>query len=278
MKKQVVIIASAWMLSIGSIKAQITLDFTVDSTIYGYYFYPTKISDNETKYVFLDTVNNTFSLYNLDLTPFLTNITPPDSIFDGLFFYHIMYITRSLFDCDSTNIEYLFSSQNAPGQPLWIARTDGTILFYADSAQGPYCLGCPGGTTLQRPVLNTENGAKLFIMKYSHPGITNISVYSLCGKLPNGSEEFEFKSHQASYIDVFPNPSAMQLNFAIMLPDNINNYELIILNSNSQEVMRERILKTEFSIDVGDYSSGTYYYSLASKNGVLQTGKFILTK
>ena len=107
-------------------KTQITLDNTVSSTLYGYLFYPAKISATETKYVFLDTVNDKFSLYNLDFTPFLTNISVPHPLRFGdpsnTAFYHVMYITRTLFDCDSATIEYMFSAQNAAWNPFWIMR------------------------------------------------------------------------------------------------------------------------------------------------------------
>lgn len=280
MKKQLFTLVSAWMFCTVSVKAQITLDFTVDSTIYGYYFYPTKISDNETKYVFLDTTTNSFSLYNLDMTPFLIDISVPHQIFNsdgtgGGFFYHIMYITRSLFDCDSSTIEYLYSAQDEPYQPLWIIRTDGTVLLHADSSRGPYCLGCPGGTTLQRPILNTENGAKLFIMKHPIPGysINHISVYSLCGSLPNA---YDFRLDlAANYVELFPNPSSMQLNFNVTLPDNLNEYSLIIFDSHAHQLTNEKLGNSRmFSVDVRQYDSGTYYYSFASKDNVIQSGKF----
>jgi hypothetical protein len=279
MKK--VLFALMLLISINS-KAQITLDFTVDSTWYGYLFYATKISDNETKYVFLDTTSNTFSLYNLDMSPFMTNISVPSPLFFNGWF-HIMYITRSLFDCDTSNIEYLYASQNSGANPLRVMRTDGTVLLQVDTAVGPYCLGCPGGTTLLRPILTTESGTKLLTMWAggSSTGHRPVSVYSLCGNLPLNSEMYEFPDDEmADYIQIFPNPSSMQLNFKINLPDNIYSYELILLNSNSQEVHRKKLGTSEsnFSIDVRNFSSGTYYYSLASKNRILKTGKFILNK
>ena len=274
------------MLNTANIKAQITLDFKVDTTFYGYLFYPVKISDKETKYVFLDTVNDKFSLYNLDMTPFILNISVPHPLRFGdpsnTSFYHVMYITRSLFDCDTTDIEYLFAAENAPNNPLWVIRTDGTILFNADSTRGPYCLGCPGGTTLLRPILTTESGTKLVLMKdySSSTGSRNISIYSICGSLPMGEEEYNFSQNPSAFVQIYPNPSSMQLNFEISLPDNLNKYELIIMNGNSQELMRQHILfsHTQHTLDVQNYPSGTYYYSFASKDRVMQTGKFVIVK
>lgn len=118
-------------------------------------------------------------------------------------------------------------------------------------------------------------------MKNPIPGfsINNISVYSLCGSLPNDIYDFNLEQG-VNYVEVFPNPSSMQLNFKVSLPDNLNDYELMIFNSNSRECKREKIgvSGTIYSFDVRGYSSGTYFYSLASKNKVVQTGKFILVK
>jgi hypothetical protein len=264
--------------------SQITLEHTVDSTLYGYYFYPTKISANETKYVFLDTATNTFSLFNLDFTPFLTNIIVPSPIKDTVngftVFYHIMYITRTLFDCDSTNIEYLYSAQNDPWLPLWVQRTDGTTLLHVDSTRGPYCLGCPGGTTLLRPILTTEQGTKLVLMKNPGVGVTNISVYSLCGSLP--SNEYEIVDQKNGTVEVFPNPSASKVYFNINYPDNINTYSLTVLNNSSGIVSRLSLkssIKT-YSIDTFTYSNGIYYYSLMDEktNTIIDTGSFIISK
>jgi len=281
MKTKFLILVCACLFGTTQVKAQITLDINIDTNGLGYVWYPAKISNNETKFVFLDTINDKFSLYNLDLTPFLTNIPVPYSLCNNGYFYHIMYITRTLFDCDSTNIEYLFAAQNQIFKPLWVMRTDGTVLLYADSAQGPYCLGCPGGTTFIKPILQTENGTKLIVMKcINQTGIYKHSIYSLCGTLPVGEDEFDFTNQQQEYVRIFPNPTTMQLNFQIMLPDNLNQYELVILDSESKELRRQKveILTNYFSIDVNSYSSGTYYFSLISKDKILQTGKFIITK
>lgn len=268
-------------------KAQITFDYTVDSTFYGYLFYPAKIGNNETKYVFLDTVANVFSLYNIDFSPFLLNISVPHPLhsFAGPYeyFYHIMYISRTLFDCDSTNIEYLFSSQDDPFHPLWVMRTDGTVLFLADSSRAPYCLGCPGGTSLLRPILETELGTKLVIMKdyQTTTGARNISFYSLCGSLPNGIQEFDFTGQgQQNFVKVFPNPNAGELSFDVSVPDNLNNYELRIVDNNLRELRSQKIKNNQsiYHLNVNDFATGTYYYSLSSNKTILQSGKFILNK
>ena len=282
------IILSMLFLHANTIEAQINLEFTVDSTFYGYLFYPTKISDTETKYVFLDTVADNFSLYNLDLSPFKLNIQVPYSLQnpDGnsAWFYHVMYITRSLFDCDTSNIEYLYSAQNYPGVPIWVMREDGTVLFTADSSRAPYCLGCPGGTNLLRPILETENGAKLVIMRdyQTSTGAKNISIYSLCGSLPNGIDENGSLQENSSqqYVMLYPNPGLNQVTFDITLPDNLNDYSLNVIDSNSRLVGRTKVdkINSHFSIDTSSLTNGTYFFTLSSIKFHLQSGEFIISK
>jgi hypothetical protein len=82
------------------------------------------------------------------------------------------------------------------------------------------------------------------------------------------------------YVTVFPNPTSMKLTFQFTLPDNLNEYEIIILNSNAQEVKREKINSRclEYIMDTDKLGSGTYYYSLCTKLKSYQSGKFTVTK
>ncbi|MEO8085941.1 MAG: T9SS type A sorting domain-containing protein [Bacteroidota bacterium] len=281
MKKNLSIFYVFLILLMAGTKAQsqITLEHTIDSTLYGYTFYPAKISNTETKYVFLDTATNTFDIYNLDFSPFMTNISVPHSLNNGnSYFYFILYLSRTLFDCDSSNIEYMFTAQNEPGQQLWIMRTDGTVLFHADSTRGPYCLGCPGGTSLLRPILVTENGTKMILMKDNFAAGRAISIYSICGTPPD--PVYEIPNEGLNYLDIYPNPASMQINFNFHPRDNLNNYELDILNNNSQLLKKIKLGNSDkiFDFNVRDFSNGIYYFSLSAKNNVLQTGSFIISK
>src|ERR1017187_4905280 len=100
-------------------KAQITLQFTLDSVAINNQFYCTDLGNNDFKYVLVDTFINGFHLYNMNMTPYLTvNIpTTYGKIASG---YLPIYITKTLFDCDSTNIEYVYEDQlNALKTPFY---------------------------------------------------------------------------------------------------------------------------------------------------------------
>ncbi len=127
-----------------------------------------------------------------------------------------------------------------------------------------------------RPIRNTSDGAKLFLYKHAAPW--PIYIYSLCGTLP--TEVLDFTDYNLSFVKIFPNPSSGELTFQITSPDNINQYQLVILDNNAKEIMRQKInlSNDKYTIDVKILSSGTYFYSLCTKDKTYQSGKFIITK
>lgn len=276
MKKLFIILSLAVLVQSNKASAQITLDTTITPLDgFGYDFYTVQISGTETKYLFADSVTNTFNLYNMDFTPFMTNIAVPEPF--ATWTFQVIYVTRSLFDCDSTNIEYVYeSSLGSNNHPFYIMRTDGTQLFKLDSAIGPFCLGsCLGLSDVIKPIRNTSAGAKLFL---HHGQGQAVNIYSLCGTLPE--DVFDFTHLNQSFMKIFPNPTSSTLTFQITLPDNINEYELVVLDNNANEIKREKVgLGNDIHvIDVSNFSSGTYYYSLCTKSKSYQSGKFVLTK
>ncbi len=162
-------------------KAQITLDYSNDTLAFGGSgFLCIDIGENESKYISINRNTNSFSLYNMDMSPFMTDIMIPvtDSIKDG---FVVMYVTRTLFDCDSSNIEYVYSDPVTLYQPFRILRTDGTLLLYVDSARGPYGFGGgTGGSITVRPIKKTSDGTKLFLDKIIPGGGNRIDRVGVC--------------------------------------------------------------------------------------------------
>lgn len=275
MKKTLIIIFCFLSFWVKKADAQITLDTIISPLGIGFDFYTVQISEDETKYYFADTNTNTFSLYNMDFTPFIENIAVPEPFAN--FGYFALYISRTLFDCDSTNIEYLYQATGFNDKPVRIVRTDGTILFELDSAVAPYCNGlCLGWSDIIVPIRNTSNGTKLFLNKYDPNGRQKIHIYSLCGELP--TKTYDLPISKDYIVKIYPNPTSKYLNFQINLPDNRHRYELFIFDSNSKEIKREYIdnTKINYSIDVSDFSPGTYFYSIRNEYGSYKSGKFIL--
>ncbi|GIV35570.1 MAG: hypothetical protein KatS3mg031_3105 [Chitinophagales bacterium] len=278
MKKLLLIITTVLIFNPGSINGQITLDTVINNTLgIGYGFKLVQISEDETKWYFADTSTNTFSLYNMDFTPFITNVAVPEPFLFSNGRMQVLYITRTLFNCDSSNIEYAYYSAANVGKPFRIMGIDGTLLFQLDSANGPFLYGATlGGSDVIRPIVNTSAGAKLFLQKY--PLLNTFYVYSLCGTLP--VDVFDFADFDQGIVKIYPNPSSGLLTFQINPPDNINEYELVIFDANAKEVRRETVgfWNSRFTIDVRNFSSGSYFYSLQTKNKPYQSGKFYLNK
>lgn len=279
MKKSLLLIAGLFMFFMWNVKGQITLDTIIVPTVSrGSDFYTVQISRDETKYYFADTLTNTFSLYNMDFTPFLTNISVPEPFaITSSSAMQVLYLTRTLFDCDSTNIEYAYYSTLNVNKTFRIMRTDGTVLLEVDSANGPYCIGsCLGLTDVFVPIRNTSDGAKLFLQKLN-PN-EHIYIYSLCGELP--VDIFDLAQYQPSFVNVFPNPGMGLLTFQINITDNMQEFDLVIVDGNAKEIKRMKIepQTKKYILDTENLSSGFYYYSLCNKNKVFQSGKFILSR
>lgn len=253
-------------------QGQITLDTIVHPwNLIGYDFYPIHISDTETKYYFQDTLTNTFSLYNLDFSPFLLGVPVPEPFQPFVYNFEVIYLSRSLFDCDTSNIEYAYtaigSGSTGAYQSFYIMRTDGTQLFKLDSAIAPYCFGCLNGSQEIRPIINTDSGAKLFL--YYPSNTNNLHIYSLCGALPISLDKINEGRNQ-NFIQLFPNPNSGLLTFNVSLPSNTEEFNLIIFDSNSSAILRKNLsfLNHNYTIGLRNYSSGIYFYSLCTKNKI----------
>lgn len=253
-------------------------------------FFLTNLGNNDYKYVIytygFSAGASSFSLYNLDHSPFILNIPMP-VVSDSLnYAYRLGYVSSTLFDCDSANVEYaimLDIPTPAVSPNFAVYRTDGTLIFSKDSVGTIFCVGCGSGSWETHPIMNTSAGAKLFLFNYRDTngnydpnGDQHTYVYGLCGILPENITEID---QSISYVKVFPNPGSNEINFDIAAPDHSQDYELTIFNTSFQSIIKNSIKsKTKITIDAASMSSGTYFYSLQNKNKIFQTGKFVLSK
>jgi len=232
-------------------------------------FYLTDIGNNNYKYVITEVTGVT--LYNLDHTLYFSFV-PVLPVWQPPYYYEPIYITKSLFDCDSTTFEYALTSGGYPNGGFYIYRTDNTLLFGKDSVTGPYCWGCGTGSIIIKPIESTPVGTKLYLFNND-----STWVYSLCGELPLVIDEH---SMMASYVKVFPNPANGMINFEINPPNNQEKFILTIYNSSFQVVKEINVNSKNYQLDLNSepLSSGTYLFDLRTDNKVFQTGKFVFTK
>jgi hypothetical protein len=195
MKKTILILFL--LLSLKSF-SQITLDF--ESPIFS--LFPIKLTPSETKYLkdeqwTIDELNQ-FSLYNLDGTLY-KNINMPPKPDTSAFIWAVFYISKTLFDNDPSNIEYLVDYRydsipnNYSFRRIKIIREDGVILF--DEMNGAFPL-----------VFLTEEGTKLRLnYAYANGSYYSGKIFSLPGTLPSADEEIN--QTQDYPLNIYPNPN-----------------------------------------------------------------------
>ena len=235
------------------------------------------IGNNHYKYVYTDYTANQLKLFNLDFTPYYTVNVPITLV--NVNTYSIGYITYSLFDCDTSMFEYAIMA-GGPTLNFYIYRQDGTLLFERDSTIAPYAFGSFSGSYDLRPIVNSPDGTKLFLCHAnSSLYLITTDVYSLCGTLPV-EVEVDDQTPSVNFVQEYPNPSSGIIEFKFQLPSNFENYELVIYDSSGQIQNKITIPGTtiNYKMEEQQLSSGTYYFSLNTKNKVLQSDKFIITK
>ncbi|MBA3665405.1 MAG: T9SS type A sorting domain-containing protein [Bacteroidetes bacterium] len=152
---------------------------------------PVKLSKSGTKYYLLDATQSwtvmeqtmQLKLYNLDETIFKTMSLPakPDP---SAVILAIYYVSESLFDTDSSNVEYMICWYWSGGSKIQVVRENGTILLSENNAYtvemwttGKYIsvFQTEVGTKLQlaysvpSPNGYIQQGSKIFILPGSYP-------------------------------------------------------------------------------------------------------------
>lgn len=227
------------------------------------------LGHNDFKYVVMDWVNDAMDFYNVDHSPFAIGVSAPVS-FVGTG-YQPGYFSRSLFDCDSSTIEYAIWNP-IDRSSFYVYRLDGTLLFQKDSVLAPYCYGCYGASNEKKPIYNTTNGAKLWFIDNSGDYL----VYDLCGVLPAGMETIE---NSRAGLRAFPNPATNEISIACGEEFGNGLYEITVLDAHMKQVFTDAIPEDGNLITpLHDFQSGHYYFVIKSEYGVVRTGKFNVVK
>jgi hypothetical protein len=184
-------------------QSQITLDFQSPN----FNLVHIALNGSETKYLDASPIyyQNQFSLYNPDGSLYKT-IQLPSKPDPSASVVEIDYVTTSLFDRDSTTIEYMVSyNWDSAGigtyHQVKVVREDGTILLTEMNAEPYYAI--------PYPVYNTETGTKLmlyYLYANSAYDFYQTKVFNLPGKLPNAAVE-EIPGANNSFL-LYPNPNS----------------------------------------------------------------------
>lgn len=283
------------ILKLGMIKALITITFllvslSIRSQITLEHTYPgiswltsnknnmslVHVGNGIYKYVYLNFSN--FKIYNSNHSLYASGTVPSSAM--PLANNTIWYFTTSMFDCDSSNIEYVVSSSDLSNPPchnckVSVCRTDGTVIFTRDSA-----MIYVGGAQLpigRSPIMNSDNGTKMLVELTNG----NLEIYDLCDSLPSNYLSVTTGNGQGtSHLFSYPNPSINNTIIKYQLPVNINQGEIVFYNTTGIEVKRfkvDRNFKT-LQISTQDIPSGTYYYALITSAGQSEAKKHIVIK
>jgi hypothetical protein len=290
MKSRMLSFLLAILLSSAGTQAQVTYEGSYPTLFNSPHSFPVLLNmgHDDYKWMSVDYTNNQFNLYNLNHTLY-TTVTIPVPLYNPTRNY-IAYVSWSLFDCDSSDFEYVVIPHNYLNDDFYIFRQDGTQLFREDSVSVYTCSTCAEGAYDMRPIMNTPSGAKLMLQKnFAASNTTRVQVYSLCGFLPCvaqcGNEVTsvglqEQKTMAGSFVNVFPNPSETVINFAFDLPSNTKEIEMKILDVSGKLIKTIKIDSSQRScqLDNTGFVPGLYFYSLSSKDKILQNGKFVVSK
>ena len=230
------------------LQAQVTLDKKYD--------YSTSVVKLETlgyKYYLMDVPLGQCRIYNTDHSLFKTiNCNVPSSFYLS----DIKFLSEKLFDSDA-GIELLctfykyYSSQNYYEYDSKIINDDGSQIAFID------------GSLYNYVNKTDDNTYKLFSYCYDFsifPEKVWTSIYSLPGS-PTVSAMM-IKNEPDILLNAFPNPATQSLKIAYVLPENINQATLHLIDNSGKQV--EQFIVDNHTdhlmLDVSRYQSGVYHY------------------
>lgn len=259
------------------VSAQVTLKDTYQSGVNSstVEFRLAEIDSGVFKYLNVNLDNEEIKLYNLNHTLYKTIDIPLPYV---PYKYRIQYVTRSLFDCDTSNIEYLLLWTNGDAgffnDTLRLYSEDGTVLFEeAPGFMGWICVGC--ATIISSYIRETPDGTEMQLDNFT-TGETRI--YNLCGTLPT-SYESGSNSDNLSFRS-YPNPAKEFATIQYHLPDNVKEATLNIYDQQGIEVKSFQIDNTFSNVLLSsdDLISGTYYYNIFIPGFNTEAKKMVIIK
>ena len=249
----------------------LTLDAVYDSaSVYTQptprYFMYIRLDSNKYKYALLNPRESKFTLYNLNHSVYKKVNIPTQWSTSNIYF--ISYISTSLIDCDTSNLEYILCVvgdgvvQTYPKKVL-IYRENGVLLQTIDSctflnnATGD---GVRYGPEYTKPIINTPNGTKLIIRNLNQ----DVQIYSMCGKVFENVEESQSRQLTPPY----PNPTRTTITIPYRLPQGNSEGQLLLHDMSGKLINSYKVDDTfdELIISMDKLPAGTYYYFIRTNN------------
>jgi hypothetical protein len=268
-------------------KAQITMDTTFSNNVT-----MIKLDKSGFKYMQLSYVTDSIYLYNLDFSLFKQFPIPIINIGN----FAIEYITETLFDTDSNDIEFAIAySSNSP-YTSWVKIMDETGATLLDIPNGYFpgtvlpvdlinntfgsITNTPQGTKMRIPVFNWPSGTFVGLNIYTLPGnLACETCYNPSSNLISGTGNL---INQPGYFmsKPIPNPSIQFTRIEYSLPDGVTEGDINLYNISGELIKSFRVNagSSYLTIPTSAYPGGTYYYSLITKLGKTGGKKMIVIK
>jgi len=170
------------------------------------------------------------------------------------------YTSQNLFSVDG-KVDFLLESYSSTTGLLstYIINEDGELIFSADGFTIKHENNSSG-------IFNTNHGIKMLL--YSNSG--TVRVYDLPGVFVDISERPNNNENKAS-LNIFPNPtSSGMITLEYNLPNEMNAGQIILYDMVGQQVgiyeVPQKSTKTELSIPITNFSTGTYFCKLQAGN------------
>jgi hypothetical protein len=232
-------------------------------------------------------------LYNLNHTLYKTiNIPPISMVGEGV----VQYISETLWDTDSSDVDYAFLGQDTTGTNfIRVFHENGNLIFSRDSASFYYGIGQDFGNPLSVPIINTDSGTKMILWcggGHNPIALSNSSVYCLPGHLEclpcynttcagqiTGMVPLDFLN-QTNMANPYPNPTGNVITIPITLPEGENSGEIILHDIQGAEIKRYKVDRafSNLVLNSSDLNAGTYFYQLVTSKGVLGSKKVTVIK
>lgn len=252
------------LLAAFTLQAQVTLDKKYD--------YSTSVVKLETlgyKYFLMDVPAGQCRIYNLDHSLFkAVNCNVPS----GSYLFDIKFLSEKTFDTDA-GIELLctfykyYSSLDYYEYDSKIINDDGSQITFIDGSLYNY-MNKTG-----------DNTYKLFSYCYDFsvfPEKVWTNIYSLPGS-PVVSAALN-PNNPGVLLDAFPNPANQALKVAYILPENINQATLHLIDNSGRQV--EQFIVDNHTdhlmLDVTGFQSGVYHYFIEYGNTKTPTKKLVV--
>lgn len=244
------------------------------------------LSDNEPAIMIYDAGDELLELYNTDLTLISSIDIPVEYVGSGQ--YNLYHPSRTLFDCDSTNIEYLISygSMDLSEAFVKIIREDGTVIFdlpehiFADEST------VSTNPSLYSSMVEDDEGVVFAFLNEGIPGAGPTSLYRSCGSIPgcqlpcNGNDisvgESEFSNPPNDFL-LYPNPGNNQFAIEYDLSETYSKANLSLVSMNGQIVLEKMVgpSMNYILVNTSNLASGRYQVVLSTEKGVLLSTSYI---